>query len=73
MKTAIINFNGGQFTPKIDARVDTEKYVSGCRQLDNMIPDVFGNATKRPGTELISLASSAYGIGYYGVGNYGGT
>ncbi len=53
-KIAIVNFNGGEFTPKIDARSDTEKYVSGCRILENMIPSVFGGVEKRPGTQFIS-------------------
>jgi len=57
-KLAIVNFNSGAVTPGVDARSDIEKYVSGCRQLDNMIPDVFGNATKRPGTELIVISNA---------------
>jgi len=54
MKTAIVNFNGGEYSPKIDARADTEKYAGGCRILENMIPSIFGGAEKRPGTEFIS-------------------
>ena len=54
MKLAIVNFNGGEYSPKIDARSDTEKYVSGCRKLENMIPLIFGGVEKRPGTEFIS-------------------
>ena len=54
MRTAVVNFNGGAFSPKIDARSDTEKYSGGCRISDNMIPSIFGGAEKRPGTEFIS-------------------
>lgn len=54
MRIATINFNSGEFTPKIDARSDTEKYAGGCRRLENMIPSVFGSAERRPGTEFIS-------------------
>ena len=50
----IINLNGGEYTPKIDTRSDTEKYVSGCRTLQNMIPIIFGGVEKRPGTEFIT-------------------
>ena len=53
MNTAIVNFNGGEYTAKIDARSDTEKYAGGCRQSDNMIPSKFGGSEKRPGTEFI--------------------
>ena len=52
-KYAIVNFNSGEFSPKIDARADTEKYAGGCRILENMIPSIFGGAEKRPGTEFI--------------------
>ena len=54
MKTAIVNLNGGEYSPKIDARADTEKYAGGCHILENMIPSIFGGAEKRPGTEFIS-------------------
>ena len=54
MKVAVVNLNGGVYSPKIDARSDTEKYPSGCRRLDNMIPSIFGGVEKRPGTEFIS-------------------
>ena len=54
MNTAIVNFNGGEFTGKIDARSDTEKYAGGCRQSDNMIPLIFGGSERRPGTEYIT-------------------
>ena len=50
---AVVNFNSGEITPEADARKDTEKYTGGCRKLENMIPDVYGEATRRPGTEFI--------------------
>ena len=59
MKTAIVTFNGGEYSPKIDARADTEKYAGGCRILENMIPSIFGGAEKRPGTEFI-LSSAMF-------------
>ncbi len=46
----IILFSGGKFTPLIDVRFDTEKYPSGCRIVDNMIPTIYGPVTRRPGT-----------------------
>ena len=51
---AIVNLNGGEFTPKIDARSDVEKFASGLRDCKNMIPTIFGGVTRRPGTEFIS-------------------
>ena len=49
----IVSLNGGEYTPKIDVRSDTEKYVSGCRTCENMIPSIFGGVERRPGTEFI--------------------
>lgn len=53
-----LNFTG-VLTPKIDVRIDTEVYASGCRRLDNMIPTVYGLVTRRPGTELIVAGNGA--------------
>jgi len=53
----VVNFNSGEVTPEIDARKDIEKYTGGCRRLENMIPDVYGNATKRPGTTKIAVSN----------------
>ena len=50
---AVVNFNSGEISPELDARKDIEKYTGGCRRIDNMIPDLYGNATRRPGTEFI--------------------
>jgi len=37
----------------IDARSDVDKYRAGCRTLENMIPRIYGPATRRPGTKYI--------------------
>lgn len=49
----LISFNSGELSPLIDARSDIEKYSSGCRTLENMIPRVYGIAERRPGLEYI--------------------
>lgn len=46
-----ISLNAGKMTPLIDTRSDTEKYSSGCRIIDNMIPRIYGPAERRPGTK----------------------
>jgi hypothetical protein len=56
---AVVNFNTGEVTPNFDARKDTGKYTGACRKMENMIPDVYGNAVKRPGTELIVAGNGA--------------
>jgi len=53
MNEAIITFNGGEFSGLIDSRYDIEKYNSGCRRLENMIPRIYGPAERRPGTRYV--------------------
>ena len=50
----VISLNAGLLTPLIDARSDVEKYSSGCRILENMIPIIYGPVTRRPGTKRIA-------------------
>ena len=50
----VISFNAGKLTPLIDVRSDTEKYSSGCRELENMIPLIYGPVTRRPGTKYLA-------------------
>jgi hypothetical protein len=50
---ALTTFNGGEMSPKIAERVDTEKYASGCKTMDNFIPEKYGCVERRPGTLFI--------------------
>jgi len=52
----IINLNGGEYTPLIDARADIEKYSSGCRKLENFLPRIYGAIERRPGTKFVKEA-----------------
>lgn len=54
MNEAIISFNSGELSPQIDSRSDVRKYKSGCRDLDNMLPRIYGSAERRPGTKYIA-------------------
>lgn len=47
------SFNGGELSPRLRARIDIEKYNSGCEQLDNFIPTIQGPAYKRPGFRFV--------------------
>ena len=51
---SVISFNAGKLTPLIDVRSDTEKYSSGGRILENMIPLIYGPVTRRPGTKYLA-------------------
>ncbi len=55
-KLAVVNMTGGEFSPKIDARADTNKYPSGCRRLENMLVRMYGPVQRRPGTVLIAIS-----------------
>jgi hypothetical protein len=48
------SFNGGELSPRLDGRVDIDKYSNGCSVLENFIPLVQGGIMKRPGTQFIS-------------------
>ena len=49
----IVSFNGGEVSPKIDARSDITKYQSSCKTLENFIPLVEGGATRMPGSYFV--------------------
>lgn len=53
MNIPIIAFNAGELSPQIDSRSDVKKYGSGCRDLDNMLPRIYGSAERRPGTRYV--------------------
>jgi hypothetical protein len=54
-----VQFNKGELSPKLDARVDTEVYQGGCRQLKNFLPMVQGGITKRRGFEYVAESKFA--------------
>lgn len=52
---AIVAFNAGELSPRLDGRVDLQdgKYGKGCRTLENFIPLVQGGAQKRSGFRFV--------------------
>lgn len=53
---SLLSFTTGEVSPKIDARVDQEKYRSAMRQCLNLIPYKTGGVTRRPGTQYMGTA-----------------
>jgi hypothetical protein len=47
------SFNAGELSPQLRGRVDLDKYKNGCERLENLIPQIFGPARKRPGTRFV--------------------
>ena len=55
-----LSFNGGELSPLLSGRIDYPKYSSGCKEMTNFIPTVYGPMTKRPGTRFVEdLGSEA--------------
>lgn len=50
---ALSNFNGGEISPRLEGRVEYEKYQTGCSVMENIIPTVQGPATARGGTRYV--------------------
>jgi len=53
------NFNGGEFSPLIQGRVDNERYQTGLDTCLNFIPTIQGGLTRRPGTYYVSEVKSS--------------
>lgn len=49
-----VNFVSGEWSPRLDARVDQPKYASAQRKCQNFIPYETGGLTRRPGTKYIA-------------------
>jgi hypothetical protein len=49
--------NGGEMSPLMDGRTDSEKYATGCRLLENFIVRPYGGIFKRPGTRFGTAGS----------------
>ena len=48
------SFTAGELSPRLDGRIDLEKYFSGTKKLENMVIHPHGGASRRPGTKFIS-------------------
>lgn len=53
---ALVGFNAGLFDSKATGRVDLDRYQLGCLRIHNILPEIEGPATKRPGTKHVCPA-----------------
>ena len=60
----LVSFSAGEWSPKLDARVDQAKYKAAMRQCLNMISYKTGGLTRRPGTQFIAQAKLANSAGH---------
>lgn len=55
----VTNFTAGELSPKLDIRVDTQKYRNGAREIQNGIVMPHGGVRKRPGTKFVAEVKSS--------------
>lgn len=51
---ALTNFNSGEFSPLLAARIDYNKFPNGCATMDNYLCTVQGPAKQRPGNRYVA-------------------
>ena len=50
VSTIVTNFQAGELSPRLEGRIDLQKYNQGAQTLQNMVVFPQGGATRRPGT-----------------------
>ena len=50
---AFSSFTAGEISPRLEGRIDIDKYREGLSNLTNMVVMPHGGATRRPGTEFL--------------------
>lgn len=53
------SFTAGELSPRLEGRVDLEKYRNGLSDLTNMISQPHGGVTRRPGTEYLGAVKDS--------------
>lgn len=50
VSTIVTNFQSGELSPRLEGRIDLQKYTGGAQTLENMLSFPQGGVTRRPGT-----------------------
>jgi hypothetical protein len=50
------NFSGGEWTPRLESRVDLSKYANACKTLENFLIMPHGGVYRRPGMHCVAGA-----------------
>ena len=48
------NFTAGELSPRLEGRVDIEKYFNSAKTLENVFVHPHGGASRRPGTHYVA-------------------
>ncbi len=51
VSSIVTNFQAGELSPRLEGRIDLQKYSAGAQTLQNMLTFPQGGITRRPGTE----------------------
>ena len=51
VSSIVTNFQAGELSPRIEGRIDLQKYSAGAQTLQNMLTFPQGGITRRPGTQ----------------------
>ena len=58
MRIAYKSFTGGEVAPSLAARYDLQKYAVSARCMENFLPGLHGDVTRRPGTRFVAELDS---------------
>lgn len=69
------NYNAGEMSPLMAARIRVDKYANALKTCENMIPLVQGGVTRRPGTMYVAETKGAeeYVVTDYAAADYATT
>ena len=56
VSTIVTNFRAGELSPRLEGRIDLDKYNEGAQTLQNMLVFPQGGVTRRPGTYFAGAA-----------------
>jgi len=56
---SLTTFTAGELSPRLEGRIDIEKYRGGASDLTNMIVQPHGGVTRRPGTEFLGAVKDS--------------
>lgn len=54
VSTIVTNFRAGELSPRLEGRIDLEKYNEGVQQMQNMVAFPAGGVTRRAGTYYVA-------------------
>ena len=54
MRVAWRNFTGGELADTLSARYDLSRYQTSARHMENFLPNLHGDAVRRPGMRFIA-------------------